>query len=227
MANLPCLFITKQATVADPALEPGARGARKHVVTSLFDKREEEATRAAWLPPAEGEKCPVIVAPAWEMASFTETTAQDRHYHLRGTEIYSVLSGTMQIEVDGDLYLLDEGDTIVVNPGAVHEVLRESTFLARVITVDCGGGRRQVRRLALAAAKAHRATAVTRCGRFFGLSGDPLEMLAQWRAAIRGGETTTYQTEPRGSVPPAPAIQLERKPEGWAGALSFDRVYLW
>jgi len=124
---------------ADPALEPGARGARKHVVTSLFDKKEEEATRAAWLPPAESEKCPVIVAPAWEMASFTETTAQDRHYHRRGTEIYSVLSGTMSVDVEGELFSLYEGDMLVVNPGAVHVVLREGCFLARVITVDCGG----------------------------------------------------------------------------------------
>jgi len=139
MADLPCLLITKQAATADPALAPGARGARKHVVTSLLNEKEVDATAALWLPPAEGEKCPVIVAPAWEMATFNEVTAQDRHFHRLGTEIYSVLSGTMQVEVDGDMYALNEGDTIVVNPGAVHKVLREGSFLARVITVDCGG----------------------------------------------------------------------------------------
>ena len=140
MADLPCLLITKQAAAADPALQPGARGARKHVVTSLFEKKERVAMEAAWLPPAEGEKCPVIVAPAWEMATFTEVTAQDRHFHRQGTEIYMVLSGIMTINVAGDVFTLSEGDTIVVNPGAVHEVLRdERSFLARVIAVDCGG----------------------------------------------------------------------------------------
>lgn len=139
MANVPCLLLTAEAVAADPALAPGARGARKHVVTSLFDKKELVATDAVWLPPAEGEKCPVIVAPAWEMASFTEVTAQDRHHHLQGTEIYMVLKGTMTINVDGDVFTLSEGDTIVVSPGAVHEVSRRGSFLARVVTVDCGG----------------------------------------------------------------------------------------
>jgi mannose-6-phosphate isomerase-like protein (cupin superfamily) len=138
MANLPCLLITKQAAAADPALEPTARGARKHVVTSIFEKKETEATKAAWLPPEEGEKCPVIVANNWEMATFTEVTAQDCHYHLRKTEIYTVLSGTLAIDVDGVLFSLYEGDTLIANPGAVHEVLREGNFLARVIIVNCG-----------------------------------------------------------------------------------------
>jgi mannose-6-phosphate isomerase-like protein (cupin superfamily) len=139
MANLPCLLVTKQAAAADPALQPEARGARKHVVTSIFDKKEREADDATWLPPTNGEKCPVIVANDWEMATFTEVTAQDRHHHLRGTEIYMVLSGTMVVDVNGVLFFLYEGDMLIVNPGAVHEVLREGNFLARVITVNCGG----------------------------------------------------------------------------------------
>lgn len=139
MADLPCLLITKQAAATDSVLEPTARGARKHVVTSIFEKKEMKATKAAWLPPEEGEKCPVIVADNWEMATFTEVTTQDRHYHLRGTEIYTVLSGTLAIDVDGVLFSLYEGDTLIVSPGAVHKVLCEGNFLARVITVNCGG----------------------------------------------------------------------------------------
>ena len=51
MAELPCLLLTKQAVATDPALQPGARGARKHVVTALFEKKESVATDATWLPP--------------------------------------------------------------------------------------------------------------------------------------------------------------------------------
>jgi mannose-6-phosphate isomerase-like protein (cupin superfamily) len=139
MAGLSCLLIRKQAAAADPALAPGARGARKHVVTSIFKKKEKGATEAVWRPPADGQKCPVLVADNWEMATFNEVTTQDCHLHRRGTEIFIVLEGTMKIEVDGKMFALKEGDTIVVNPGVLHEVLRESPFLARVVTVNCGG----------------------------------------------------------------------------------------
>lgn len=148
--GLPALLLTRQAVAADSALLPGARGARKHIVTELFDKKETEAIGPVWVSPAEGEKCPVVVAKGLEMASFTEVTAQDRHYHKVGTEIYIVLAGMMRIEVDGLVFTLELGDTLVVNPDAVHQVLVEEgdIFLTRVITGNCGGGERQVRRLA-------------------------------------------------------------------------------
>jgi len=130
------LFI-KDTVAADPALQPGERGARKHVVHTLHDG-ERLTTGHVWAPPFEGGECPVIVADTWRMASFTEVADQDRHFHRRATEIYIVLSGKMRIEVDNRVYFLNEGDTLVVNPEANHEILRETSFLARVITV--GGG---------------------------------------------------------------------------------------
>lgn len=153
MANekgLPALLLTRRAVAADPALHFGARGARKHIVTELFDEKETEAVVPEWGSPAQGEKCRVVVASGLEMASFTEVTPQDRHYHKVGTEIYIVLAGTMRIEVDGLVFALELGDTLVVSPGAVHQVLVEEGdfFLTRVITGNCGGGERQVRRLA-------------------------------------------------------------------------------
>lgn len=122
-------------------LEPGARGARKHVVTNLYEAKEVEATHSLWRPPEKGELCQVVVAENWEMATFNEVADQDRHYHARGTEIYIVLDGGMWIKVGDDLHHLGIGDTIIVNPGTVHEVIRKDgeDFLARVITMDCGG----------------------------------------------------------------------------------------
>jgi mannose-6-phosphate isomerase-like protein (cupin superfamily) len=128
-----------EAVAADPALAPWGRGARKHVVTSIFKKKERGAIKAVWRPPTDGQKCPVLVADNWEMATFSEVATQDCHLHRQGTEIYIVLEGTMKVEVDNKIFALNEGDTLVVNPGTVHEVLREGSFLARVITVNCGG----------------------------------------------------------------------------------------
>lgn len=137
--ELPCLFVGKEAVGGDPALKPGARGARKLFVPNLFEKKEVEATEPVWAPPAAGGKCQVVVAASWEMAFFNQNADQDRHHHGRGTEVYMVLTGTMKIIVGDEVFTLHEGDTIVVNPGAVHEVLREGTFLTQVICVDCGG----------------------------------------------------------------------------------------
>ena len=45
----------------------------------------------------------------------------------------------MKIEVEGTEYHMKEGDMVVVNPGALHEVKREGEFLCRVLTANCGG----------------------------------------------------------------------------------------
>lgn len=139
MAVPPALLVRKSAAAADPQLQPGARGARKHLVTVFFEAKEQVADQVIWAPPAEGEKCAVVVTANLEVSSFTEVTVQDRHHHLVGTETYLVLGGTMHMEVDGEVYTLFEGDQITVNPGAAHEVIREGNFLCRVITANCGG----------------------------------------------------------------------------------------
>lgn len=139
----PVAFLVKHSDLArDPALATGARGARKLVVTDLFEAKEFKAADVLWEPPAVGEKCPVHVMADSEVAVFNHRAVQDRHYHKVGTEIYAVLQGRMVIDVDGTDYSLAAGDMIVVTPRAVHEVKPDaSEFLARVITLNCGGAK--------------------------------------------------------------------------------------
>jgi quercetin dioxygenase-like cupin family protein len=140
MPTPPAFLVTKDAVERDPALRPGARGARKLLVTEIHPAREEEATAVRWEPPAASTRCPVQVTADLELAVFTQAAAQDRHYHRRGTELYLVLEGEMVIEVEGEDYRLAAGDMIVVNPGSVHQVKPAGTaFLCRVITANCGG----------------------------------------------------------------------------------------
>jgi len=139
MADLPCFIVGADAVDDDQALALAGCGARKHVVTSLCKDKERNATEIVWHAPAKREKCPVLVTESWELAAFSEVAPQDRHYHKKGTEIYTVLEGEMWIEVEGKVHHLEEGDIIVVNPGVVHQVLREGIFIAQVITVNCGG----------------------------------------------------------------------------------------
>jgi mannose-6-phosphate isomerase-like protein (cupin superfamily) len=140
MANRGAFIVHKAAIERDPALKPGGRGARKLVVTELYEASEVEATEITWTQPTSGAACPVRIMTDTEVAVFNQTASQDRHHHKVGTEIYMVLDGTMAIEVEGEDYLLSEGDMIVVSPNAVHEVKPAGTeFLCRVVTVNCGG----------------------------------------------------------------------------------------
>jgi mannose-6-phosphate isomerase-like protein (cupin superfamily) len=139
-AMLTALYVTQDAIVEDPALQPGCRGDRKILVTEIRAKGEMPAKHVRWKPPGCGGDCEVQKMFGTEVAHFTHEAAQDRHHHKKGTEIYMVLAGSMLVEVEGDEYALRPGDMLVVNPGAWHRVKRDGPpFLARVVTVNCGG----------------------------------------------------------------------------------------
>jgi quercetin dioxygenase-like cupin family protein len=134
------LVVRKAAVQRDDALRAGRRGARKIVVTERYPESEKPSVDFEWQPPAAGELCPVWQADSFELALFTQEANQDRHYHARGTEVYTVLDGEMSIEVEGAVHRLRSGDSIVVGPGAIHQVLRgASIFLCQVLTANCGG----------------------------------------------------------------------------------------
>ncbi len=45
-----------------------------------------------------------------------------RHYHRRSEEIYFVLEGEGEMEVEGDRRTLTVGDAVLIPPGAWHEI---------------------------------------------------------------------------------------------------------
>lgn len=45
-----------------------------------------------------------------------------KHYHPRTEEIYYLLVGTAQMEIDGELRTVGPGDAIAIPPGAVHQI---------------------------------------------------------------------------------------------------------
>jgi len=137
MTNKKCLHIQLGQVKQDPALAPGKRGARKLIVTEILKGKEHEATSDIWVP---ADECPVLHMSNTEMAIFNEQANQDRHYHKEGTEIYETIEGEVNIEVEGKIYLLKQGDVIVVHPFSIHEVKKNGNkFLCRVITLNCKG----------------------------------------------------------------------------------------
>ena len=140
MFNTPAILITKKALARDAALKSGGRGVRKLLVTSLIASKERLAQVVEWAAPEEDEKCPVQIMDNAEVSVFNQYARQDCHFHKNGTELYMVIEGEMGIEVEEQLYVLRQGDMIVVNPTAKHEVKHQtSDFLCRVVTINCGG----------------------------------------------------------------------------------------
>ncbi|MCX6924939.1 MAG: cupin domain-containing protein [Verrucomicrobia bacterium] len=135
--NPPAILFSLQAAKSDPALQ--TRGDRKILVTELYPMKEELASESRWSHASSSGKCPVILMRDTESAVFTQVGKQTRHCHKLATEIYILLEGSMTIEVEGAVYVLSPGDTIVVSPGAYHQIRREGEFLCRVFTVNCQG----------------------------------------------------------------------------------------
>lgn len=138
MSGVPALYVSLDAVKRDPALA-GGRGARKLLVTSLY-RNEQSVSEPIWEPPRGDGPCAVQKMSDTECAVFNHRAEQHRHHHEFATELYMVLEGSMRIEVERREYTLAAGDMIVVNPGSRHEVRPSGTsFLCRVVTVDCGG----------------------------------------------------------------------------------------
>jgi len=135
-----CLKIERQAILDDLSLTRARWGNRKLIVTEIYEKSEEEVSGDTWPVPLPGDRAGVYRMDNAEMSLFNEKAKQDRHYHKIGTEIYMPIEGIVYIEVEGKEYRLLEGDTLIVFPFSVHQVInRENRFLCRVITLNCGG----------------------------------------------------------------------------------------
>jgi len=45
------------------------------------------------------------------------------HYHKKLTEIYYILEGTGQMELDGELVVVGPGSTVLIKPGCRHRAI--------------------------------------------------------------------------------------------------------
>ncbi len=55
-------------------------------------------------------------------ASLEPGTATQRHYHARSEEIYLILEGSGELEVDGERREIAAGDAVLIPPRAWHEL---------------------------------------------------------------------------------------------------------
>jgi mannose-6-phosphate isomerase-like protein (cupin superfamily) len=59
-------------------------------------------------------------------ASLASGRSTQRHYHAASEEIYFVLEGEGDLDVDGELRRLRPGDAALIPPGAWHEITAAS-----------------------------------------------------------------------------------------------------
>jgi mannose-6-phosphate isomerase-like protein (cupin superfamily) len=75
-----------------------------------------------------------LVTAAVANQSLAEATLEpgqttERHYHAESEEIYFILEGTGEMEIDGERASVMPGDAILIPPGALHEIRAEDARL--------------------------------------------------------------------------------------------------
>ena len=55
-------------------------------------------------------------------ASLDAGQSTQRHYHARSEEIYLIIEGGGELEVDGDRRVVGPGDAILIPPGSWHQL---------------------------------------------------------------------------------------------------------
>jgi mannose-6-phosphate isomerase-like protein (cupin superfamily) len=59
-----------------------------------------------------------------------------RHYHKKLTEFYFVLTGSVDVDIDGEVRHLEEGDIIMISPNTEHEAWKTSEK-AELLVIAC------------------------------------------------------------------------------------------
>ncbi len=83
----------------------------------------------------ERDAAPFVTKDGSEIREYLHTTRQSlaeatlrpgqstqRHYHARSEEVYLVVDGSGELEVDGEMSAVGAGDAILIPPGAWHEL---------------------------------------------------------------------------------------------------------
>jgi mannose-6-phosphate isomerase-like protein (cupin superfamily) len=66
-------------------------------------------------------------------ASLEPGQATDRHYHAETEEIYFVLEGEGELELDGDRARVHPGDAVPISPGAWHQIVNVGERPLRIL----------------------------------------------------------------------------------------------
>lgn len=149
--NVSHVIIKYADAINDQKLSLSGNNGRKVLVNEIYENKEHHIQKGLdtsypdfviWKPEPNTEgKIPVLEVGygGVEVATFTEHAKQDRHKHLLGIEIYTVLTGKMRIKINDNEIELNEKDEVVILSGTIHEVIPDGKFVTRVHSINCQG----------------------------------------------------------------------------------------
>jgi quercetin dioxygenase-like cupin family protein len=71
---------------------------------------------------------PTSVHPSWsEAISIIDKT--DNHVHSQSKETYKVIKGVLSLVIDGRQFVLNEGQSLTIEPGQVHQATGNETWI--------------------------------------------------------------------------------------------------
>jgi quercetin dioxygenase-like cupin family protein len=139
--RLPAMVVhrkTIDAAIAAESAPIGTYGDQKLALTALLPANERLGSVCFKELAPSGKRHHMITC-GFEAAVFDGRAGQGSHRHRAGTEVYTSLAGALELEAEGTEFRLGPGDSAIVFPGAAHNVRSGGDFLARVITLNCGG----------------------------------------------------------------------------------------
>lgn len=66
-------------------------------------------------------------------ATLEPDEATERHYHRRSEEVYFVVKGSGELEVDGETRTVRPGDAVLIPPGAWHTLVNTGSSELRIL----------------------------------------------------------------------------------------------
>src|SRR4051812_25380417 len=114
---------------AEPFVTPHGRGVRSPL-HPRSPPGQNQNPAAAGLAPADGSVTRSLLAlgsapvqnQSLAEASLAPGQATTRHYHAASEELYYLVEGRGEMEVDGERSAVAAGDAILIPPGAWHQI---------------------------------------------------------------------------------------------------------
>ncbi|NQU78421.1 cupin domain-containing protein [Candidatus Woesearchaeota archaeon] len=101
-----------------------------HIIRKIQDAKPMEITCGILRNLTVAEDCKDM-----DFAHVTITDSTKKHYHKNLTEVYYVLKGNLDVEIDGKIEHLEKGSMIMIHPNTNHKAWKTSKEDAEVLVV--------------------------------------------------------------------------------------------
>ena len=101
-----------------------------HIIRKVWDAEPKEITCGMLRSLTGPDDCEDM-----DFAHVTITDSTKKHYHKKLTEVYYVLKGAIDMEIDGKKEHLEKGSMIMIYPNTKHKAWKTSEEDAEILVV--------------------------------------------------------------------------------------------